>query len=165
MDGVTRHKSVHSEAEPPRRGQVKASNAVSRYKIDTALVERLAKRVLGKVAKGRYISLEILFAGDRDIQKLNRRFKKRDRTTDVLSFELGDVGSIAISLDTARRNAKMFGAPIHEEMMRYVIHGILHLFGYDDDTGPNRLKMADKEDKMLESLCATTDLSKVLTRR
>ena len=83
----------------------------------------------------------------------------------MLSFELGGSGSIAISLDTASRNAKIFGAPLHEEGVRYVIHGILHLFGYDDDTKLHRLRMAAKEDTILRSLCAKVNLSRVLTRR
>ena len=129
-------------------------------------MERLAKNALKKVCrKAGGFSLEILFVGDRDMRKLNKRFKGRGGTTDVLSFGMGNVGSIAISLDTALRNAKTFGAPFHEEAIRYVIHGILHLFGYDDDTKLNRLKMAAKEEMILRSLCANTNLSKVLTRR
>lgn len=133
--------------------------------MNTALVNRMAAKVLEKVGRGRRISLEILFVGDLDMRKLNKRFKGTDGATDVLSFGLGSVGSIAISLDTASRNAKIFGAPLHEETIRYVIHGILHLFGYDDDTKINRLKMTGKEEKVLRALCAKMDLSKVLTRR
>ncbi len=139
--------------------------SASKYNVDEALVGRIAKRILGKVSCPRHIALEILFVDDRDMRKLNKRFKGRGATTDVLSFGLGSVGSIAISLDTALRNAKTFGAPFHEEAIRYVIHGILHLFGYDDDTKLNRLKMAAKEEMILRSLCANTNLSKVLTRR
>ena len=106
-----------------------------------------------------------LFIGDKAIRKLNKRFKRRDRATDVLSFGLDDVGSIAISLDTASRNAKIFGTLFHEEALRYVVHGILHLFGYDDGTGPDRRKMAAEEDRILRRLCPNTVLSKVLTRR
>ena len=98
------------------------------------------------------------------MRKLNKRFKGRSGPTDVLSFGLGGVGSIAISLDTAFHNAKTFEAPFHEEALRYVIHGILHLVGYDDDTKLNRLKMAAKEGAILRSLCANTNLSKALTR-
>ncbi len=144
---------------------VKVINAASRYIVDTPLVERTAKKVLKGMGAGSPKLLEILFVDDREIRKLNRRFKKRDRATDVLSFALDNVGSIAVSLDTASRNMKAFGAPLHEEAIRYVIHGILHLFGYDDGTGPDRLKMAAKENRILRHLCANTDLSKVLTRR
>lgn len=121
--------------------------------------------MLRKVCRRRRFSLEILFVGDRDIRKLNKRFKGRGDATDVLSFGLGAMGLIAISLDTASRNAKIFGTLLHEEVVRYIVHGILHLFGYDDDTRLHRLEMAGKEDIILRSLCANTNLSKVLTRR
>ena len=142
-----------------------AKNIAGSYKVDTALIERLAREVLKKIPKSRGLELEIIFVDDREIKKLNRRFTGRPGPTDVLSFGLGGVGSIAISLDTASRNAKTFGTPFHEEAVRYVIHGILHLSGYDDDTVSNRRKMSAKEDVILESICSSTDLSKVLTRR
>ena len=147
------------------RNTVVVGNLAPGYKINTALVGRIAKKVLRNVARGRHVSLEVLFMGDRNIRKLNKRFKGRDGNTDVLSFGLGRVGSIAVSLDTASRNAKIFGTLLHEEALRYVIHGILHLFGYDDDTKLNRLKMSSKEDRMLESVCSNINLSKALTRR
>jgi len=145
--------------------RVRAGNSASGYSVDTALVERVAKKIVKAVGAGRPVDLEVLFVSDKYIRILNKRFKGRSCATDVLSFELEDVGSIAISLDTASRNAKTFGTPLHEEALRYVIHGILHLFGYDDDTKLNRTKMAGKEDGILRVLCANTDLSKVLTRR
>ena len=145
--------------------QAEVRNSTAKYRIDNLFVESLAKKALKKVCRNAGVfSLEILFVGDKDMRKLNKRFKGRGGTTDVLSFGLGNVGSIAISLDTAARNAKTFGAPFHEEVLRYVIHGILHLFGYNDDTKASRLKMAAKEDVMLRSLCANTKLSKVLMR-
>lgn len=121
--------------------------------------------MLKKVCRRRRFTLEILFVGDREMRKFNKRFKGRGSTTDVLAFGLGSVGSIIISLDTASRNSKIFGAFLHEEILRYVIHGILHLFGYDDGSRSDRLRMAAKEDAILGSLCTNTDLSKVLTQR
>ncbi len=140
-------------------------NSARKYSVDTALVERIARKVLKKTGSGGLSSLEVLFVNDPGIRKLNKRFKGLNRVTDVLSFALGDVGSIAISLDTASRNSKIFGTLFYEEAIRYVIHGILHLFGYDDHTKSNRLKMSRKEDRILGVICSSTDLSKVLTRR
>ena len=145
--------------------RIKAINSAPGYNVNVVLVERVAKDILKKTGAGRLASLEILFLGDKDIRGLNKRFKRRDRATDVLSFESDDVASIAISLDTASRNAKAFGTLLHEEASRYIIHGILHLFGYDDDTRANRLRMSDREDRILRSICLNTDLSKALTRR
>lgn len=140
-------------------------NSARKYSVDTALVERIARKVLKNTGSGELSSLEVLFVNDPGIRKLNKRFKGLNRVTDVLSFGLGDVGSIAISLDTASRNSKIFGTLLYEEAIRYVIHGILHLFGYDDDTKSNRHKMSAKEDRILGVICSSTDLSKVLTRR
>ena len=65
----------------------------------------------------------------------------------------------------ALRNSRVFNMPLEKELVLYVIHGILHLFGYDDEKPKERLRMFRKQDSVLETLCAKISLSKVLTRR
>lgn len=86
--------------------------------------------------------ISILFCNDEMIQNLNRDYRNIDSPTDILSFENGSVyedeegewleaGDIAISLDTLPKNAEYFAVMQNEELKRLLIHGILHLNGYD----------------------------------
>lgn len=80
----------------------------------------------------------VVVTTDRAIQMLNRRYRNKDAPTDVLAFPLGDgllarepFGDVVISLDTAKRQARDYGATVSQELTRLLIHGTLHLCGYD----------------------------------
>ena len=85
--------------------------------------------------------VHVVITGDGQIHDLNRRFRNVDRPTDVLSFPDGDVlptgqrflGEIVISLDTARRQARDLAHGEDRELMELVLHGVLHLLGYDHE--------------------------------
>lgn len=75
----------------------------------------------------------ILFTNNLEIQKLNSDFRNKNKPTDVLSFE-GDgdyLGDIVISVEKARVQAKEFSCSLTEEIARLIVHGFLHLSGYD----------------------------------
>jgi probable rRNA maturation factor len=82
--------------------------------------------VSGKVA--------VLITGSRQVRALNRRFRKKDTATDVLSFPRETGGDIAISAHIAARNADRYGHPVVDELKILVLHGLLHLAGYDHET-------------------------------
>jgi len=109
---------------------------------------KYASRVL-KALGSKRPGVNILFLDDSGIRRLNMMFKNRRAATDVLAFETGD---IAISVDTAGRNAKRFGTDIKGELKLYIIHGILHLSGYDDTSPGTRKTMRKKERELLEIL-------------
>ena len=77
----------------------------------------------------------ILIAGDRRLRELNRRFRRKDKPTDVLSFVRSDHadsgGDIAISADYARRSASLHGHSTGDELKILILHGMLHLAGHD----------------------------------
>ena len=78
--------------------------------------------------------ISITFLDDASITVLNHEWLGRAGPTDVISFGLGGtplVADIYISVETARRNAAQFGVERHEELMRLVVHGVLHAAGYD----------------------------------
>ena len=95
-------------------------------------MRRLIEKVLrAEKARGR---IDVSLVNDREIRKLNREFRKKDKPTDVLSFaydQKGILGDVVISRDTAKRNAKQFGLTYRKELKRLIIHGILHVLGYD----------------------------------
>jgi probable rRNA maturation factor len=100
------------------------------------------RRILGKAAaatgsRGREVS--VLFCGDRRMAALNRRWRSKNRSTDVLAFPSGEnvdrfLGDIVISVPYAARQAARRGESASREMDRLLVHGYLHLLGYDHET-------------------------------
>src|SRR5881296_2193086 len=93
-------------------------------------------------------SVTVAFVSDRKIRDLNRQFRSIDKATDVLSFPTdeghGDLGDIAISVETAARQAKENGLTLNDEIAQLILHGLLHLYGYDHETDNgemNRLEL------------------------
>lgn len=109
---------------------------------------RYAEKILS-VLGSKVARICILFADDARIRRLNKKYRKRDKSTDVLAFETGD---IIISAETAARNSRGFGSTLADELKLYMIHGILHLSGYDDTTSPKRETMRIMEERVLKRL-------------
>jgi len=82
-------------------------------------------------------SVTVAFVSDSRIRELNQRFRGIDKATDVLSFpaeEERQLGDIAISIETAARQAKENGLTLNGEIAQLILHGLLHLSGYDHET-------------------------------
>jgi probable rRNA maturation factor len=98
----------------------------------------------------------VLLARDATLRKLNRQFRGKDKVTDVLSFPPVDLGAskyggdLAISFETARRQAKEHGHPLDEELCVLMLHGLLHLAGMDHETDDG--EMAEREAKLRRKL-------------
>ena len=112
-------------------------------------------------AAGLRSTVTVLVTGNSEIRSLNSRFRGKNQTTDVLSFpSLGCAeafaGDIAVSLDTAARNARTLGHSIDDEVKVLVLHGILHLAGYDHES--DKGEMADKEQRLRTRLGLPTAL-------
>ncbi|MCK4739434.1 MAG: rRNA maturation RNase YbeY [Deltaproteobacteria bacterium] len=97
--------------------------------------------------------LSVLLTNDAELCELNKRFRGIDKATDVLSFPMDDpvlLGDIAISLDRASAQALDYDATFEEEVVRLLIHGTLHLLGYDHVNGGRQAaKMRKKEESFL----------------
>ncbi len=95
------------------------------------MFEKLIRKILKREkARGK---VNLVLMTDKEIRKLNRRFRDKNKATDVLAFPMGEagiLGDIAISTETAKRNAKRFGVSYKSELKRLVIHGVLHLLKY-----------------------------------
>ena len=107
--------------------------------------------------------LSILLVGDEEMRGINAEYRGKDRPTDVISFAMSDgefpglnediLGDVVISLDTAKRQAIERDVSITQEVNFLLIHGILHLKGYDHEKSePERLKMEKKERELIEEL-------------
>lgn len=156
------------------RPNIKISNLNKRFRLNTGFIKKIIKKILTSLKRPRAdIELEVIFLGDGAIEALNRRYRKRDRPTDVLAFKInlsefrskGFLGEIFISSDTAFKNSKVFDTSFEEELVLYMIHALLHLFGYNDGRREDRLEMSKRERAMLDYLWETEDLSKVSMRR
>ncbi len=95
----------------------------------------------------------MLITGDERLRELNRRWRQVDRATDVLSFPAGDrlpdglllLGEVAVSLDAARRQAEELHHDIEREVEELVLHGVLHLMGYDHETDGGEMNALELE--------------------
>jgi probable rRNA maturation factor len=127
------------------------------YRIKKREVEDTIKRVLR--SEGVDSSVDVIFVDDDFMRKLNRKFTRRKKTTDVLSFGMNEgenmtvgypgLGDIYISLDQAKRQAVDYGISIKEETSRLVVHGLLHLLGYDHNNKTQMKTMKEKEEAYL----------------
>src|ERR1043166_3385810 len=112
------------------------SGASSRS-VSIAQLQRFARRAqaLARV-KG---DVDILVASNKRLRDLNRRFRRKDKATDVLSFPRPSGGDIAISAQIALESAQRYGHSLASELKILVLHGMLHLAGYDHESDNGRM--------------------------
>ena len=98
--------------------------------------------------------ISIIFCSDSYILEMNVKYLQHDYFTDIITFDycVGNVlsGDLFISLDSVRENAKDFSTVFPDELNRVMVHGILHLMGYDDHTEEEQKIMRSKEDYYLQ---------------
>lgn len=104
-------------------------------------------------------ALSVVFVGSRFIRMINREYLSHDTVTDVVSFPLGGDagpdGEIYVNLDRAASQARLYKIPARAETRRLIIHGLLHLLGYDDATERSKRAMTRREDHYLGQLAST----------
>ena len=107
---------------------------------------RRAREAVGLIGE-----VEVLLTSDAEIKRLNRDFRGKNKPTDVLSFpapeEISEehAGDLAISLDTAARQARSFGHSLSEEVRILMLHGLLHLNGMDHETDSGQMAAREAE--------------------
>ncbi len=121
-----------------------------------ALDERKVSRWIRSVAADYGFSvgnINYIFCSDERELEVNRRFLGHDYYTDVITFDYSTPstlnGDIFISLDTVRSNAELVGTSFDNELLRILIHGVLHLTGQGDKTPETKAQMTAKEEKAL----------------
>lgn len=121
-------------------------------RFDLDVVRRWIVAVAGSFSRS-VGELSYLFCNDEKILEVNRQFLQHDYYTDIITFDYSSrrriAGDMVISLDTVRSNAEMLGKSFDEELMRVVIHGVLHLVGVNDKGPGEREVMEHHEDAAL----------------
>jgi probable rRNA maturation factor len=117
-------------------------NNKTKSRVDIKVVRKIAEKFLRRYKlSGKTVSIAIV--GDSAMRRLNRRFKGEDRATDVFAFpgERDFLGEIVIDYGQIKRQAPRYAGSAEKEMAFVLVHGLLHLRGLDDRTGPERKKM------------------------
>jgi len=139
---------------------VYVSLRLTRVVVRQASLRRLAGHVLSAVGEAQS-ELSIELVGDGRMRRLNREYRKKDRTTDVLAFAMREsaspvsalLGDVVISIPTARRQAKEGGRSLSEELAWLLVHGVLHLCGYDHErSDADARRMKRREQTILKDL-------------
>jgi probable rRNA maturation factor len=134
--------------EPPSRAGLSALvlNRQRGHRIRVDEIKDLLERAAGQLRIGG--DLAVVFAGDALLHRLNRDYRGKDKPTDVLSFEGGGgdmgLGDIIISVPAARRNAERFSRSLDRELEILVLHGFLHVLGYDHETDDGEMEALEK---------------------
>ncbi|MBT8204100.1 MAG: rRNA maturation RNase YbeY [Eudoraea sp.] len=119
--------------------------------------ERVYSNWITRVVEGegqRIAQLSYVFCNDKYLLELNQKFLKHNTLTDILTFPYEDAnglkGEIYISVERVRDNANQLRVELNEELRRVMIHGVLHLLGYDDQSEADKLRMRNIEDSKLK---------------
>jgi len=132
-------------------------------RINKDKITKLVKKILKNLACPDNAEISILFTDNNSIRELNKRYLKKDRPTDVLSFPMSNpktpntepqtpnlLGDVVISIERAGEQAVLQKVSLHAEVKRLLVHGILHLFGYEHEKGgKNAIKMKNEEKRLI----------------
>ena len=141
---------IPNNAEPDRPVAVEISNRQQSMAVNLAWLERIVRGAIA-VIRAEAAEISVLVVNDRRIAKLHAEWMQISEPTDVLTFDLGSdpprrlAGDIVVSGETARRVARELGWQPRQELAYYVVHGLLHLAGYDDLTPGERRRMRKRE--------------------
>ncbi|MCL6516356.1 rRNA maturation RNase YbeY [Alicyclobacillus sp.] len=142
-----------------------------RHPLPPGVDEPLVARVLEAAGRQEGVAGEVSvsFVGDDEIHELNRRYRGVDRPTDVLSFSLLEgepmpdgeadpmLGDIVVSVPTAVRQADAYGHSVRREIAFLLVHGFLHLIGYDHPDETSEREMMDRQERVLRALGLTRE--------
>ena len=127
-------------------------NNLTNAPVDKEFLKKIGEEVLKKEKKDSK-DLSIALIRQKEIRELNKNYRKRDKSTDVLSFKYNTLGEVIICPEMVRANAKKFNSTFKKELARVLIHGILHLLGYSHETDAAKAKkMRKKEEDYLFQL-------------
>ena len=136
-------------------------NNLTFFAVDKKFFTGVAKKVLSGENRGTQ-TVSLAFVGKEEIRRLNKKFRKKNKPTDVLAFgenskfqipnsKSGYLGEIIICPDVVKENAKKYGVSAKSETLKVFVHGILHLCGYDHEKSEKEAEiMSKKQEKYLK---------------
>ncbi len=113
------------------------------------------KRILEGTPKAKSLSWSIAVVSDRDMKRLNKSYKGKDKATDVLAFSYPDgdpQAEIIVSSEMAIKNAPLYDNSSKKEFLTYLIHGVLHILGYNDIRKGQKDLMFKKQSNILKKI-------------
>ena len=126
--------------------------------VDEAMLSSLARHVLDAEDVDEEAELSLLFVSAGHIRRLNARYAEHDYPTDVLAFPMMEddetsilLGDVVVCPEVARDNATKYGHPLAKELATLVVHGTLHLLGYDHQSTFDGTKMEQRQNELLGS--------------
>ena len=138
--------------------KINVVNAHTGYRIKKGRIQKRVQNLLLQEKQKK--SVDIILVDDQYMIALNKRYKKKNHTTDVLAFNLKEekslaaeddnLGDVYICLDQAQRQAQDYQVEVEDEIHRLAIHGVLHLLGYDHKSKAFAKLMKEKEEKYLK---------------
>jgi probable rRNA maturation factor len=134
-------------------------NEVRGSGVDARALKATMRTLLNAVGEGDS-TISVTLVNDDAIRDINREHRGKDKPTDVLSFPLEPepfsqerlLGDIVISIDTARRQAADYDAPVQREIYRLLIHGLLHVLGHDHEEADERSAMESEERRLADAI-------------
>lgn len=134
-------------------------NSQKKVKFDIRHLKKTASSTLFLLGEKTKV-LSIYVVDDAKIKALNRKYLRHDRPTDVIAFSMsegkrvkgseGILGDVVMSAETASKQARQLKRSVKDELDLYLVHGILHLFGYNDLKSRDRKKMETKQEEILQ---------------
>lgn len=129
-------------------------NLQRKFKLDTNLLAKLVESLSSSVDEASNKIFAVAFISDRRMKELNKLFRGKDSTTDVLSFpqepdefdpDKDNLGDIVISVEQAQKQAEENGLTLDGEIKQLILHGVLHLCGYDHETDNGEMNARELE--------------------
>ncbi len=143
-------------------------NRQRKTNVNTRLLRGLTRALLRDCLRVEQFELAVYIVSEREMTRLNERHLRHAGSTDVITFDYGRtgpeetlVGELFVCIDEAQIQAVRYRATWQRELTRYVIHGALHLLGYDDQNSAARKLMKREENRWLKALDAQFNLAKL----
>jgi len=154
------------------KGRLVFRNRQQLCSVDLRRLRHIARTLLCDLVARTQFELCVHLVAAPEMTRLNRKFLGHEGSTDVITFKHSEAsqreflyGEIFICLDDARAQARQFHTTWQSELVRYLLHGVLHLLGYEDSKAPTRRKMKQKENSLLRELDRRFPLRKLKRAR
>ena len=144
-------------------GSLAIANRQRTVLLNTRLLRCIAEALLTELLKLEEFDLSLIIVRAPEMARINQTFLQHDGSTDVITFDYGEKvrpasrrkhvhGELFICIDDAKAQAREFRTTWQSELARYVVHGVLHLRGYDDIRSADRRKMKREENRLLKEI-------------